>query len=150
MMKLKQMVLSLALILIAASGVVMTAPQSAQAASDCDRHGMLLTLKPWYYNLTEGTPPNCKVRPFGTTLPEQQKFVWTVVLNIVEDLLQIAGYVAVAFVIYGGFMYLTSSGSPEAAAKGMKTVLHAVIGLVIAIMAIGLVNLVANAGLGLN
>lgn len=150
MMKLKQMILSLALVLVAAGGVIMAAPQPAQAASDCDRHGMLLTLKPWYYNLTEGTPPNCKVQPFGTTLDQQRKFVWTVVLNIVEDLLQIAGYVAVTFVIYGGFLYLTSSGSPDAAAKGMKTVLSAVIGLVIAIMAIGLVNLVANVGLGLN
>ena len=69
-------------------------------------------------------------------------------MNVVEDLLQLAGFVTVGFVIYGGFLYLTSNGEPGQMANGMKTVINAAIGLVIAIASVALVNIVAD-GLGL-
>ena len=69
-------------------------------------------------------------------------------MNVVEDLLQLAGFVTVGFVIYGGFLYLTSSGDANQMANGMKTVINAAIGLVIAIASVALVNVVAD-GLGL-
>jgi hypothetical protein len=47
----------------------------------------------------------------------------------------------------GGFYYMTSAGSPENAARGLKTIRNAAIGLVISLMSVGIVNLVAS-GLG--
>ena len=69
-------------------------------------------------------------------------------MNVVEDLLQLAGFVTVGFVIYGGFLYLTSGGDANQMANGMKTVINAAIGLVIAIASVALVNIIAD-GLGL-
>jgi hypothetical protein len=52
-----------------------------------------------------------------------------------------------AFIMTGGFYYMTSAGSPENAARGLKTIRNAAIGLVISLMSVGIVNLVAS-GLG--
>lgn len=119
-------------------------PSSVLAATNCDKKGTIITLKPWYYGLTEEVGGKCQVKSPGTTTDEQRKFISRIVLNIVEDLLQVAAYVTVAFVIMGGFKYMTSAGSPDQAAKAMKTILNAVIGMVIAIGSIGLVNFVGG------
>ena len=58
--------------------------------------------------------------------------------------MQIAAYVTVAFIIMGGFKYMTSSGSPDQAAKAMKTIINAVIGMVVALGSVGLVNFVGK------
>ena len=50
----------------------------------------------------------------------------------------------VAFIIMGGFKYMTSSGSPDQAAKAMKTIINAVIGMVVALGSVGLVNFVGK------
>lgn len=62
-----------------------------------------------------------------------------VVLAIVEILLRIGTLVAVAYVIYGGFMFLTSQGEPDKAAGARKTIINAIVGLVIALLATGIV-----------
>lgn len=55
-----------------------------------------------------------------------------------------AGIVAVVFIILGGFWFLTSAGNEETAEKGRKTLLNAVIGLVIIIMSFAIVRVVGN------
>lgn len=127
-----------------AVGLAMFAPQTAFAAP-CPG-GNILTLKPWYSGLEMTS--NCSPKsPVGEAA--QKKFVWTIALNIVEDILQITGYIAVGFVIYGGFLFMTSGGSPERAAAGRKTITNALIGVVIALSAVLLVNLVARNALGI-
>ncbi len=69
-------------------------------------------------------------------------FIWRVVLNIMDIVLRAVGYVAVGFILYGGFTMIVSNGSPDATARGRKTILNAVIGLVISIGSVGVVNLV--------
>lgn len=135
------------LMIISSFSLAATIPQPAMAATDCDKKGMILTLKPWYYGLTEGS--DCKIKSFGSTSDEQSHFIWTIGINIVEDLLQLTGYVAVGFIIYGGFVFMTSSGSPERAAAGRKVLINSIIGLVIAMSAVLLVNLVARTALGI-
>ncbi len=61
--------------------------------------------------------------------------VWLVGLAIFEDLLRVAGLATVAFVIYGGFRYTTSSGSPEQTGAALGTIIHALVGLTIVIIA---------------
>ena len=63
-------------------------------------------------------------------------------LALVEILLRVGGMVAVAFVIYGGFKYLTSQGEPDNTKNARQTILNAVIGLVIAILATAIVSFI--------
>lgn len=75
-------------------------------------------------------------------------YIWTIVLNIIEIAVQVVGYLAIFYIIYGGFRYITSAGAPEAHAAAMKSILNAVIGLAIAISAIAIVRLMARFILG--
>jgi ABC-type Fe3+ transport system permease subunit len=70
--------------------------------------------------------------------------VWLIVAAIIEILLRIAGMAAVAFVMYGGFQYLTSQAEPDAVNKARQTIINALVGLAIAILAATLVNFVAG------
>ena len=67
-----------------------------------------------------------------------------VLLAIVEDLLRIAGMVAVAFVIVGAIKYITSQGNPESAANAQSTLINALVGLAIAIVAVAFVSFIGN------
>lgn len=133
--------LALSLILFGSVFASTLMPEPAHADA-CGDKGRILTLKPWYYGLTEGS--DCSVKPIGGGGVKIDVFIRTVILTIVEDLLHIAGYVAVGFIMFGGFTYLTSGGAPDRAAAGQKTVLNAVIGLVVAMAAIGLINFIGG------
>jgi len=67
-----------------------------------------------------------------------------VVLAVVDDLLRVAGVVAVGYVIYAGIKYITSQGSPDETAKAQSTLLNAIIGLAIALVAIASVSYLGN------
>jgi hypothetical protein len=79
----------------------------------------------------------------ATTLSE-------LILGIIMYMLLFAGSIAVIFVIIGGFQYVTSGGNEEQAEKGRKTLINAVIGIVIIVLAYVIINVVANlvGGLG--
>src|SRR5688500_11809852 len=101
-----------AMIFVAGSGGMLLSvamPQTAQAACG-DR---LLTFPAWYKGLTDA---NCNIKA-----PEQaggiSNFVWTIVLNIIEFMLQLVGYLSAGFVIAGGFKYMTSAGSSDGIQK---------------------------------
>jgi hypothetical protein len=64
--------------------------------------------------------------------------------RIINWMLALAGLIAVLFLIYGGFLYITSAGNEESAEKGKNTVINAVIGLVVIILSAVIVNVVAN------
>ena len=56
----------------------------------------------------------------------------------------VVAYVTVGFIIKGGYMYIVSAGNPESMAKAKNTIRDALIGLVIAISAAAIVNMVAG------
>lgn len=56
----------------------------------------------------------------------------------------IAGILAFIYLIYSGFVYLTSGGNPEGVKKGQQGIISAIIGLVIIFMAYGIVFFVVN------
>lgn len=70
--------------------------------------------------------------------------VWLIVAAIIEILLRIAGLLAVAFVMYGGFRYVTSRAEPDAVNKARQTIINALIGLAISILAAVTVNFIAG------
>lgn len=129
----------LALLFVASFGgatLSVATPQSAYAA--CSER--LLTFPAWYKGLVDG---NCVVKN-PTDVGGVPKFIAKIAFNIIEFMLQLVGYLSVGFIIAGGFKFLTSTGSPEDIAKSRKTILNAVIGLVISIFSIGIVNVVVG------
>lgn len=64
---------------------------------------------------------------------------------IIQVALAVAGLIAVAFIIYGGFRYITSGGNDEAAEAGKKILTNAIIGLVIIIFSYVIVVVIARA-----
>ena len=89
---------------------------------------------------TDGNSPLCDAA--GTDkLPDLVK-------NIVNLLLTILGFIAVIMIIIGGIRYTTSNGDPANTKAAKDTVLYAVVGLVVAILAYAIVNFVVGAFIG--
>lgn len=64
--------------------------------------------------------------------------------NAIGILMVIAGVVAIGYIIVGGFTYITSSGDPAGIKKAKDTIVNAVIGLVIAMVAFGVVRYITG------
>ena len=64
--------------------------------------------------------------------------------SIIQILVTLAGITATAFFVWGGLRYITSSGSPEQLEGAKKTILYSAIGLVIALGAFVLSNIVTD------
>ncbi len=138
----KKIIIAMSLMIIGSFGVSMTFPNTSFAESNkCDKKGRILTLKPWYDGLTQD---NCSIKDIGSDADSQANFIWRVVLNIVDDLLQLIGYTTVGYIMYGGFLMMTSNGAPDKAAHGRKTIMSAAIGLVIALASVALVNFISS------
>ncbi len=99
-------------------------------------------LKPWYQYLE--TDAKCNVINFQVLDPANASDFLLIALVLVDDLLRIAGFVAIVFIIWGGVQYLTSQGSPEVTGKAQGTVQNALIGLIICLVAIALVSFLGS------
>ena len=69
----------------------------------------------------------------------------TLIKNVINILLYLVGIIAVIAIIIGGIRYVTSNGDSGATKSAKDTVLYAVIGLVVAILAFAIVNFVVTA-----
>ena len=138
----KKIIIAMSLMIIGSFGASMAFPSTSFAESnECDKKGRIVTLKPWYDGLTKG---DCSIKDIGSDADSQANFIWRVVLNIVDDLLQLIGYTTVGYIMYGGFLMMTSNGAPDKAAHGRKTIMSAAIGLVIALASVALVNFISS------
>lgn len=63
----------------------------------------------------------------------------------VNILLYLLGAVAVVMIVLGGIKYATSNGDSSSITSAKNTILYAVVGLVVAIMAYAIVNFVITA-----
>lgn len=123
------------------------APAAAQT-DPCNKSSGFLGLPTWYkYLKFEEVNGKCEItEPYhpGTTDLNWTEASGRVGLAIAEILLRIAGLVSVGFIIFGGFSYLLSQGEPERTKKAKGTILNALIGLVIAMLAVTIVNFIAG------
>ncbi len=116
-------------------------------AAACNKGQTFFGLPPWYqYVPTESyTPPGgveqCRVLVDFTAHPRD---ILLVSFGIFDILLRIAGMIAVGYVIYGGFLYMTSQGEPDKTQKAKNTLLGAFIGLIIVLIAVPLVTFIGN------
>ena len=102
-----------------------------------------LGLRPWYYKLE--LDDSCSPVVPGDTKDEFTGFVWTIILNIVFDLFMVVGVIATGFLIYGGYIFLTSGGDPAKAGKAKKALTGAIIGILVALSATIIINTITGA-----
>lgn len=113
------------------------------AADKCVEY-KFLGLPTWYHYLNDGTKMamengHCVVKDFNFPID-----LALVGLGLLDIALRLAGLVAIGFVIYGGFQFVTSQGDPEASKHARQTIINALIGLVIALFATALVAFVGT------
>ena len=84
----------------------------------------------------------------GCNIPKEEEggggSIWTTVQTIINVILGVLGVVAVVMIILGGVQYMTSAGDASKLAKAKNTILYAIVGLVVALMAYAIVNFVLN------
>lgn len=65
-----------------------------------------------------------------------------VVAAVMRMVYLILGIVAVIFLIYGGFLYIYSAGDPGKVKKAKDTIIYAILGIVVAVLAAAIINFV--------
>ena len=136
----KNIILTISLIVVGAFGANIVISETSSAACP---DGKIMTLKPWYDGLLD-VDGNCAVRSPGDDANAQANFIWKIVLNIIEDLLQVVGYATTGYIMYGGFLIMTSNGSSDKVAHGRKTIMNAAIGLVVALSSVAVVSFISS------
>lgn len=126
----------------------------ASSARTCNSKPRFLGLVPWYEYLTlsDDGAGGCKINQFhsgdvlgtDTSAGKSASPFLLIGLAILQDLVRVAALVAVGFVIYGGFKYITSQGAPEDTKEAQRTIINALIGLAFAILAAGIVGFIGN------
>ena len=65
-------------------------------------------------------------------------------MNLINWILGFVSMIAVLMVIYGGVQYLTSSGDENKAEGGKKTLTYAFVGLIIAALSYGIIEIIVT------
>jgi hypothetical protein len=129
--------------LVAAPIFAVAVPQTVAAANEkCEVS--ILGIPPWYQGLVvQETDGSCSIQgPGSGNNLDLSGFIWRVVLNVIEIALYLVGYIAVFFVLYGGFQFLTGGDNPSKVEQARKTIFNALVGLVISIGSVVVVNLI--------
>jgi hypothetical protein len=121
---------------------------AAPAAKSCPTTAFL-TFPAWYNGMTNAdcslkSPNDYNTAPVGQPSNGLSVFIWHIVLNVIDIVLQLVGYISVIFIMIGGFTFLTSSGEAANIAKAKNTITNAIIGLVISIASVAIINLIVG------
>lgn len=121
---------------------------------NCDeqkKQQFLGILPKWYKYLDfapDATTKRCEVMLGGfrnqTTGVFNLNAFLPVGLAIFEMILHLAAVVAVGYVVYGAFKYITSQGEPENTKNARETILNALIGLAIVAISSSVVAFIGN------
>lgn len=72
---------------------------------------------------------------YGTTFGLGTSDLESTVIKIVQWLLGFLGLIAVIFILYGGFVWMTAAGNEEKVSKAKKIIGAAAIGLIVVLVA---------------
>ncbi len=111
---------------------------AAQSANGACTEPSFFGLIPWYHYLN--VDKTCNIKDFKVLQTNGTGDVPLILLAVVDDLLRLAGLIAVGFVIYGAIQYITSQGEPEKTGKAQSTITNALIGLAVSIIAVSAVS----------
>ncbi|HSX45281.1 MAG TPA: hypothetical protein VLF39_04240 [Candidatus Saccharimonadales bacterium] len=80
----------------------------------------------------------------GCTAPAGSTNIPSAAAKSVQLFAVVIGFVAVVMVIISGFKYITSNGDPNAVASAKNTLIYAIVGIIVAALAQGIVKYVLN------
>ena len=107
-----------------------------ESAAVCNKDKSFFGIPTWYKYLELDN--KCNVKTSGEkNVPEK------IILGLIDIALFLAGLLAVIMIMWGGFQFIFANGEPGSIANARKTILNAVIGLIIAILASQIVRFVA-------
>ncbi len=125
-----------------------TADPTDTGSLNCTVSGGLLGIPTWYQYLEMGPKDGDPCAIIGPNDAngdlDIRAAIYRVGLAVIEIMLRLAVIIAAIFVIVGGFRYITSQGEPENAKSARQTITNALIGMVISLLATGLVAFIAN------
>lgn len=108
-------------------------------------------IPPWYKYLIGGNNPRMAINDVTGACELVGGIQWDgggdivlIALGLLDIALRIAGMVAIGFIIYGGILYVVSSGQPDKTKDAQETIINALIGLVIATIATVFVSFLGN------
>ncbi len=107
-----------------------------ETAKACKKDRSFFNIPTWYQYLDFDKDCNVKTK-------DQENIPAKIILGIIDIALYLAGLIAVVMIIWGGFQFIFANGEPGSIANARKTILNAVIGLIIAILASQIVRFVA-------
>lgn len=124
-------------------GVMTVVPTQSASAACANR---FLTFPVWHKGLPKDGDCGLKGPSSlgGDTKTQLSRFIWIIVLNVLEIMLQAVVYIAAGFIIWGGYMYLISAGQPDKITAGRKMIQNAVIGLIISLFAVFAVSFISG------
>ena len=119
--------IAVAIIALALAIFGLSISSTAYAASDiCSQNGVPLEVR----------------RANGCAGAGDQATISEVIVGIVNGVVGAMALVAVIFIVVGGVNYMTSAGDSGKIQKAKNTILYAVIGLIICVLAFAIVNFV--------
>lgn len=99
-----------------------------------------------FCNPTDDSSPLIKVPClFKTQLgPAGAASFGSLVIITIQIALLVVGAIAVAYLIWGGFQYITASGNEEQGESAKKTIKHSILGLFIVLLSFTLITLLTR------
>ena len=88
-------------------------------------------------SLAQSPPPSSPSS--GTLLPLRSTNVINVLENVVDWLFTVLLIFAAIFIVIAGFQFVTAQGDPEKVKKARDMILYAIIGIVVALLARGII-----------
>ena len=117
-------------------------------------------LEPWYKFMGGELDPsnNCEVKCFNVLnlgddksgnpvlndCGQNKSDIPLILIAVVDDLLRVSAILAIAFIIYGAFEYVGSQGNSEVTSRAQSMIINALIGLVIATIAVAAVSYIGS------
>jgi hypothetical protein len=99
-------------------------------------------IPPWYKYLELNG--NCEVVNFNLLGGGGHSGILLIALAVVDMLLRVAAIAAIVYVLWGGFTFVTSQAEPDKLAQARHTIINALIGLGLALLATSIVVFVGN------
>ena len=97
-----------------------------------------LGIPPWYKYLEAHTSNQCAPQISGIN------DIWLIGMAVIEILTRVAALVAIIFIVYAGIKYSASRGNTDKVTSAKNTLIDALTGLIISIVATAVVSYVAG------
>ena len=137
----KKLLVTMSVLLISGTGFALFVSNTTVFAADPCPNGSFFGLPAWHKHLDK-----LPGQDDGGCTPQIKGLndIWKIVAAVTEILLRVATLIAIGFIVYGGILYVLSEGSPDKTSAALKTIINALVGLVISITAAVMISFIAG------